>query len=139
MHKQSPSGYRKLEDKAELMPRTQHVRTTINAITLVAIGTSLPELVTAVTALVKRQGSMSVGNILGANLIDITIILPLCYLLSQDALPVPASSSMLDLPIMLLEAGIAVIPTIFLKKFTRLQGLCMVVLYCCYLTYSIAM
>lgn len=43
------------------------------------------------------------------------------------------------LPIMLLEAGIAVIPTIFLKKFTRLQGLCMVVLYCCYLTYSIAM
>ena len=132
-------GSRLLVDNGELLAIALGVPTRIIAITLVAIGTSLPELVTAVTALVKRQGSMSVGNILGANLIDITIILPLCSLLSQDALPVPASSSMLDLPIMLLEAGIAVIPTIFLKKFTRLQGLCMVVLYCCYLTYSIAM
>ena len=79
-------GSRLLVDNGELLAIALGVPTRIIAITLVAIGTSLPELVTAVTALVKRQGSMSVGNILGANLIDITIILPLCSLLSQDAL-----------------------------------------------------
>lgn len=133
-------GSRLLVDNGELLAIALGVPTRIIAITLVAIGTSLPELVTAVTALVKRQGSMSVGNILGANLIDITIILPLCSLLSQDALPVPASSSMLD-PSNHASGGRHCLssPTIFLKKFTRLQGLCMVVLYCCYLTYSIAM
>ena len=132
-------GSRLLVDNGELLAIALGVPTRIIAITLVAIGTSLPEFVTAITALVKRQGSMSVGNILGANLIDITIILPLCSFLSHDALPLSASSSMVDLPIMLAEVAIAVIPTIFLRRFTRLQGLCMVALYCCYLTYSITM
>ena len=57
-------GSRLLVDNGELLAIALGVPTRIIAITLVAIGTSLPELVTAVTALVKRQGSMSVGNIL---------------------------------------------------------------------------
>ena len=55
--------------------------------TIVAVGTSLPELVTTVTAVIKKQSSLSVGNILGANSIDLAIILPICSIVSADSLP----------------------------------------------------
>jgi cation:H+ antiporter len=103
------------------------------AVTMVAIGTSLPELVTAVTAILKRQGSLSVGNILGANIIDITLILPLCALVSRGSLPVGTATLALDMPVCALEAAIAVLPTLVLKKFTRIQGLVMLAIYAAYL------
>ncbi len=67
--------------------------------TVLAIGTSLPELVTAVTALVKRETSLSVGNILGANIIDTVLILPVCAFISGGALPLESSMLMVDLPV----------------------------------------
>ena len=54
--------------------------------TIVAVGTSLPELVTTVTAVIKKRSSLSVGNILGANLIDLAIILPICSIVSGGRL-----------------------------------------------------
>ena len=114
------------------------VPTRIVAITLVAIGTSLPELVTAITALVKKQGSMSVGNIIGANIIDITIILPLCAFISGGSLPIADRNCVrIDMPICLIEAAIALIPTLIFKKFSRWQGVLMVTLYLAYIIYSV--
>lgn len=107
------------------------------AITLVAIGTSLPELVTAITALVKKQGAMSVGNIIGANIIDITVILPVCAILSGGTLGVSANCVRLDMPLCLAEAVLAVVPTVIFKKFSRIQGVLMVALYLAYLVFSI--
>ena len=103
---------------------------------LVDNGTSLPELVTAITAIVKKQSSMSVGNILGANIIDITIILPLCALISGDGLHIAEQSVRqtvyLDMPMCTLVAAIAVIPTILHKRFTKLQGILLLALYIAY-------
>ena len=114
------------------------VPTRIVAITMVAIGTSLPELVTAITALVKKQGSMSVGNIIGANIIDITVILPLCAFISGGSLPIQDMNCVrIDMPICLAEAAIALIPTLIRKKFSRWQGVLMVSLYIAYLVYSV--
>lgn len=128
-----------LVDNGEFLARAIGVSDRIIAITLVAIGTSLPELVTAVTAIVKKQGTMSVGNILGANIIDITIILPACALISGGSLRIENLDSVrIDMPICLLETAVAVIPTLILRKFTRWQGLAMVVLYAAYIAYSIA-
>ena len=107
------------------------------AITLVAIGTSLPELVTAITALVKKQGAMSVGNIIGANIIDITVILPVCAIISGGTLGVSANCVRLDMPLCLAEAVLAVVPTVIFKKFSRIQGVLMVALYLAYLVFSI--
>lgn len=50
----------------------------IVALTMVAIGTSLPELVTTITAIKKKEAGLSVGNIIGANIIDLSLILPVC-------------------------------------------------------------
>lgn len=109
----------------------------IVAITLVAIGTSLPELVTAVTSLVKKQSSLSVGNIIGANIIDMTVILPVCALISGGSLPVERNTLLIDMPICFVEAFIALVPTLISKKFRRWQGILMVLIYIAYITYSV--
>ena len=126
-----------LVDNGSLLALLLGVPERLIAITMVAIGTSLPELVTAITALVKKQGGLSVGNILGANIIDITVILPLCGMISGGALPVSPLSVQIDLPICLAEACLAVIPTLILRRFTRLQGLLMLLVYLSYLAGSI--
>ena len=130
-------GSRLLVDNGTILAEALGVPTRVIAVTMVAIGTSLPELVTAITAIVKKQTSMSVGNILGANIIDITVILPLCALLSQGSLPVSDATLSLDMPICLLEAGIAIIPTILFQRFYRLQGVIMVALYLAYLGFTV--
>ena len=129
-------GSNLLVDNGTILAQLLGVSERVIAVTMVAIGTSLPELVTAITAIVKRQSSMSVGNILGANIIDITVILPLCALISGNGLQIAAASVRqtvyLDMPICVLETAVAVLPTIFLKRFTKLQGLIMLVLYIAY-------
>lgn len=99
----------------------------------IAIGTSLPELVTTITALRKKEGALSVGNILGANIIDLTMILPICSLISGGTLGVSSGTIRYDMPTCLLVAAVAVIPTIITKKFHRIQGVIMLGIYFTYL------
>lgn len=105
----------------------------------IAIGTSLPELVTTITALRKKEGALSVGNILGANIIDLTLILPICSFVSmgkgQGALAVAVNSVHVDIMVCLAAIAVAVVPTIITKKFQRWQG---VVTLTGYLGYVIA-
>lgn len=99
----------------------------------IAIGTSLPELVTTITALRKKVGALSVGNILGANIIDLTLILPICSFVSmgkgQGALAVSVASVQIDMVVCLAAIAVAVVPTIFTKKFQRWQGVVTLVGY----------
>lgn len=99
----------------------------------IAIGTSLPELVTTITALRKKVGALSVGNILGANIIDLTLILPICSFISMGkgtgALAVSVSSVTIDMVVCLCAIAVAVFPTIITKKFNRWQGVVMLAGY----------
>lgn len=103
------------------------------SVVAIAIGTSLPELVTTITALKKKVGALSVGNILGANIIDLTLILPICSFVSMGkgtgALAVSVSSVTIDMMVCLAAIAIAVIPTIITKKFKRWQGIVMLAGY----------
>lgn len=109
----------------------------------IAIGTSLPELVTTITALRKKEGALSVGNILGANIIDLTLILPICSFVSlgkgQGALAVAASSVTIDMVMCLAAIGVAIIPTIISKKFHRWQGVVMLTGYLGYVIATVVM
>ncbi|MFR8999627.1 MAG: hypothetical protein ACLVIY_03475 [Anaerobutyricum soehngenii] len=56
----------------------------IISVTIVAMGTSLPEFVTTVTAIIKKESSLSVGNIVGANMIDSAFILTYLYITRRE-------------------------------------------------------
>lgn len=80
-----------LVDNGSELARFAGISERIIGVTIVAIGTSLPELITTLTAIVKKQSALSVGNIIGANIIDLTLILPLCSLFSGKPLPITAA------------------------------------------------
>ena len=101
--------------------------------TLVAIGTSLPELVTTLTAIAKKQSSLSIGNIVGANIIDLTVILPLCAVVSGKSLPMLAQNIQLDMPFCLALCLLAVVPTMISGKFRRSQGALLLAVYAAYI------
>ncbi|MGN0636034.1 MAG: calcium/sodium antiporter [Acutalibacteraceae bacterium] len=80
------------------------------AVTMVAVGTSLPELVTTITAIRKKQANLSAGNIIGANIIDLAIILPLCTAVSGSSFSVSAACLRIDFPFCFAVTLIAIIP-----------------------------
>ena len=106
-------------------------------VTIIAVGTSLPELITTITAIAKKQSSLSVGNILGANIIDLTLILPLSSFVSGKALPIAEASAKLDLPACLAVGCIAVIPAMIFSKFKKWQGILLLAVYAGYLVLTL--
>ncbi|MGN0492564.1 MAG: sodium:calcium antiporter, partial [Acutalibacteraceae bacterium] len=123
-----------LVDSATEIAAASGVSEAVISATIVAVGTSLPELVTTVSAVIKKQSSLSVGNIIGANLIDIAIILPICSLVSGGGLVACQQNLYLDIPVCLGLLAAALIPMLIRGKFTRAQGIVMLV---CYLAYVV--
>ena len=121
-----------LVDNGSKLATIMGVPERVISVTIIAIGTSLPELVTTVTSIVKKQGNLSVGNIIGANIIDLTLIMPICAIVSGGALPVTAQVGRVDLPACLVVGAIAVIPTMITKKFSRWQGFVLIAVYIAY-------
>ena len=80
----------------------------------------------------KKQGDLGVGNIVGANIIDLTLILPVCSIISGGNLVVEPQNLLLDIPACLIISAVAVIPALIFKKFTKIQGVILLVLYITY-------
>ena len=104
----------------------------IIGVTMVAIGTSLPELITTLTAIRKKESSMSIGNIVGANIIDLAMILPICSVVSDGKLTIAEQSYALDMPMCFAMTLIAVLPPLIKGKLYRWQGILMLALYAVY-------
>lgn len=125
-------GARLLVDKGTIICELLGVPERVISVTVIAVGTSLPELVTTLTAIKKKQNSLSIGNIIGANIMDMTFIMPICCLVSGSALPINDAVAKIDFPACLIVGAISMIPTLITKKFTRLQGVILLVVYICY-------
>lgn len=108
------------------------VPSAIIGVTMVAIGTSLPELITTLTAIRKKESSMSIGNIVGANIIDLAMILPICSVVSDGKLTIAEQSYALDMPMCFAMTLIAVLPPLIKGKLYRWQGILMLALYTVY-------
>lgn len=125
-------------DNGAALARALKVPEGIIGVTILAVGTSLPELVTAITAIVKKQSDLSVGNVIGANIIDLSLILPLCAFItmgkSGNPLPVDPQSLTIDFPFCLAAAGVALVPTLVMGKFKRWQGVLLLAGYVTYIT-----
>ena len=106
---------------------------TIVGFIVIAIGTSLPELVTTLTAIRKKENSLSVGNIIGANVIDTTLILPLCAVINGKSLPVEKINLSFTFPVAIGVALLAVVPTVIQGRFKKWQGFALLSVYAIYL------
>lgn len=100
--------------------------------TIVSVATTLPELITTLTAIRKRESSMSIGNIIGANIIDLALILPICSVVSDGKLTIAEQSYALDMPMCFAMTVIAVLPPLIKGKLYRWQGILMLALYAVY-------
>jgi cation:H+ antiporter len=103
------------------------------AVTMVAIGTSLPELVTTLTAIRKKEANLSVGNIIGANIIDLSLILPICSLVSGGGFTVSQQCLQIDFPACMMITLVAIVPLLLKEKGYKVQGVVMLLLYGAYL------
>ncbi len=127
-------GAQLLIDNGSAIASLLGVPDAIIAATMIAIGTSLPELVTTLTAIRKRESSLSVGNIIGANIMDLTLILPLCSLILGKPLPVQSQGMLLDIPACLVICAAVLVPALWKGKFQRWMGFLAGGLYIVYLT-----
>ncbi len=136
-------GSNLLVDYGSMFASLLHVPEIIIAVTIVAIGTSLPELITTINAIIKKNSSLSAGNIVGANIIDTCLILPICAIIGAanglGGLLVTKQSLYLDFPFCLGIISIATIPPLFTKKFDRWQGIVCLVAYVVYLVLCVLM
>ena len=126
-------GAQLLIDNGSAIASLLGVPDAIVAATMIAIGTSLPELVTTLTAIRKKESSLSVGNIIGANIMDLTLILPLCSLILGKPLPVQSQGMLLDIPACLVICAAVLVPALWKGKFQRWMGFLAGGLYAAYL------
>ena len=117
----------------------------IIGLTVLAIGTALPELVTTLTAVAKREFHLSVGNILGANFMNLVLIPALCAWVALPAgLSVHNMGSVfggapfnttvfLDMPVVLIFSLLVIVPALWQKRLSRWQGVWLLILYALYL------
>lgn len=103
------------------------------SLTLLAIGTSIPELVTALTATIKGEHSMSLGNILGANILNISVIMGGSSLVSEQGLIVSKQTLILDIPIAIIVSLIFLVSGIYGEKISRFTGGSLLAIYIGYL------
>ena len=131
-------GAKLLVEGATKVANDLGVPETIISLTIVALGTSLPELVTAVTALMKGHGALSLGNIIGANIFNLVLVSGAAITINPFEVPAEATflgnnaSLIFDIPLMFIVLGIMTIPTIIKGKLQRWQGISLLCLYAAY-------
>lgn len=106
-------------------------------LTVVAIGTSLPELATSLLASFRGQRDIAVGNVVGSCLFNLLCVLGLTGIVSSDPIPVADSSLRIDFPVML--AATFVLLPILWKRFEikRWHGIVLMASYALYVTFLI--
>lgn len=135
-------GANLLVDNGTLIATALGVPESVIALTFVALGTSLPELVTAITSLVKGHGSLSLGNIVGANLFNIVLVSGTATTLHPFAIPQQRviaginSSLVVDIPVMLFVMAFMTLPALLRGKLSRWQGIILLCIYAAFCVFQ---
>ena len=110
---------------------------TVVALLFVALGTSLPELVTTITSLRKGRASLGVGNVIGANVFNLVLVSGVAVSLAPFDVPAESilrgtvlnMSKVVDIPVMLTVMLLMTVPALLRKKLGRWQGLLLLGIY----------
>ena len=111
-------------------------------LTMVALGTSLPELVTAITSLMKGHGALSLGNVIGANLFNIILVSGMAISISPFKIPAEKtimgmnSSLVIDIPVMMAVMLLLCVPALKNEKLYRWQGITLLCIYAAFTLYQ---
>ena len=128
-------GANLLVDNGTLIAQALGVPESVIALTFVALGTSLPELVTAITSLIKGHGALSLGNVIGANLFNLVLVSGVSVTLAPFSIPQNSTiaghnaSLVLDIPVMLFVMAFLTLPALRRGKLSRFQGVALLLIY----------
>ena len=127
-----------LVESATKIANDLNVPQTIISLTIVALGTSLPELVTAITALAKGHGALSLGNIIGANIFNLVLVSGTAIAINPFKVPAEATflgnnaSLIFDIPLVFAVMAIMTLPPLFKGRLYKWQGVALLGLYGAY-------
>ena len=133
-------GANLLVDNGTLIAQALGVPESVIALTFVALGTSLPELVAAITSLVKGHGALSLGNVIGANMFNLVLVSGLSVTLAPFDIPQNAmlaghnASLVLDIPVMMFVMLFLTVPALVREKLSRTQGIVLLAVYAAFCT-----
>lgn len=132
-----------LEGSSVSLATMAGIPTEVVGVTVVALCTSLPELVTAITALAKGHGALSLGNIIGANIFNLVLVSGVAVTLSPFAIPEGSAiaghstSLVLELPLMVLVMALMTLPALRKGKLARWQGISLLAIYVGFVTVQV--
>ncbi len=121
-------------DSAVFIARTFGISDIIIGLTLVAFGTSLPELATAIVSIIKKENAILIGNIIGSNIFNILCVGGLV----SSFIPIPIKKRVIefDLPFMII-ISLLLLPVAFRwNKIPRILGIFLLALYIAYISFS---
>ena len=132
-----------LVENGTIIAEALGVPSSVIGLTMVALGTSLPELITAITSLMKGHGALSLGNVIGANLFNIVLVSGAAITISPFAIPAEKtiagginSSLVIDLPVMLAVMAILCVPALIKGRLKRWQGVLLLCVYAAFTVYQ---
>lgn len=128
-------GAKLLVENGQVLARRMGVSERVIAVTMIALGTSLPELVTTVTSSIKKQGDVGLGNVIGANLFNLLLVIGLPSVITGNV-AFTKTALYLDLPLALLAMAALIVPMLLRKKGSRIQGALLLLGYIGYCVYS---
>ena len=135
-------GANLLVDNGTKIAQWLGVPDSVIGLTMVALGTSLPELVTAITSLVKGHSALSLGNIIGANLFNIVLVSGAAIAIHPFAIPAEKtlaginSSLLIDIPLMFLVMALLCLPPLAKGRLHRWQGVLLLTVYVAFTAYQ---
>lgn len=121
-------------DNAAAIAKSAGMSEALVGLTIVAVGTSLPELVTSIVASIKKENDIAIGNVIGSNIFNIIFILGLSSTISNLTLD---WATLTDMLVMLSSGIVILLIALFSKKMQRWQGAITVMIYIGYLAYII--
>ena len=135
-------GARLLVDNGTLIAQALGVPDSVIGLTMVALGTSLPELVTAITSLVKGHGALSLGNVIGANLFNIVLVSGMAITINPFTVPAEKllmghnASLVVDMPVLWVVSILLCLPSMINGEVKRWQGITMLAIYAAFTVFQ---
>ena len=135
-------GANLLVEHGTIIAQKLGVPETVIALTFVALGTSLPELITTITSLKKGHASLGIGNVIGANVFNLVLVSGMAVTIAPFDVPVGKlllgrnASLVLDITLMLLVMLLLTVPALTKKRLSRWQGITLLCIYAAFCTFQ---